>query len=67
MELGERIKQLRAASRFATQKELADAAGVHVTALSHWESGRREPRRAGLEALAAALGVPVSAFFTEAA
>lgn len=42
---------------FGTDKVFAAAAGLNPSALSHWRGGRFQPRRAGLDKLAAAIGV----------
>lgn len=39
-----------------TQHELAAASGINQTMISRWETGRVEPRRSSISALAAALG-----------
>jgi transcriptional regulator with XRE-family HTH domain len=57
--LGRAIRQLRDA-RGLKQKELADAADVNVTAISHIERGRANPAWGTVTRIAAALDVPVS-------
>jgi transcriptional regulator with XRE-family HTH domain len=57
--LGQAIRQLRDA-RGLKQKELADAADVNVTAISHIERGRANPAWGTVTRIAAALDVPVS-------
>lgn len=54
--VGMRIAAARRARRL-TQRDLADAAAVHVGTLGKIEQGQRRPSDAVLEALAAALGV----------
>jgi transcriptional regulator with XRE-family HTH domain len=57
--LGRAIRQLRDA-RGLTQRELADAADVNVTAISHIERGRTNPAWGTVRRIAGALDVPVS-------
>ena len=57
--LGRAIRQLRDA-RGLTQKELADAADVNATAISHIERGRTNPAWGTVKRIAAALDVRVS-------
>lgn len=52
----ERLKQARA-DRGWTQRELARRAGMHPTAISHFENGAREPSLRNLVALIEALRV----------
>lgn len=40
-----------------TQKELAEAAGIHPVQVSHLENGRHRPTTTTLKKLSAALGV----------
>ncbi len=40
--LGERLKELRE-QRHLTQKEVADALGIHSVTYLHYEKGHREP------------------------
>ena len=40
-----------------TQAELAEKAGMHVTIISHYETGRRTPSMVNLRILVDALGV----------
>lgn len=47
--------------RDLTQRDLAEAVGVHVTAVSHWEQGLSRPSVLRLAAVAKALGVTVDA------
>ena len=51
--------RLRAARLTANlkQSDLAERAGCCVTAICHWETGRREPNAVNLVALCGALGV----------
>ena len=42
-------------SKQITQQELADRMGGHVTALSHWEDGRRRPSYENIQKLCVAL------------
>jgi transcriptional regulator with XRE-family HTH domain len=44
-----------------SQEELADRAGLHRTAISLSETGKRNPRLDTMARLADALGVPVTA------
>jgi transcriptional regulator with XRE-family HTH domain len=57
-EFREILKRERTA-RSLSQYELAEAAGVHHSAISLWESGARWPTTQNLARLAAALKVPV--------
>jgi transcriptional regulator with XRE-family HTH domain len=57
--LGRAIRQLRDAHGL-TQKELADAADVNATAISHIERGRTNPAWGTVKRIAAALDVRVS-------
>ncbi|MCL6563282.1 MAG: helix-turn-helix domain-containing protein [Firmicutes bacterium] len=59
-----RIRALRRA-RGWTQQQLAQAAGCGQSFLSEIETGKANPTQAMLEAIAAALGVPVSQLFVE--
>lgn len=54
-----RIENLRERAGL-TQLDLADATGVHATAVSHWENGFSRPDISRLPAVALALGVSVS-------
>jgi len=63
--LGRAIRQLRDA-RGLTQKELADAADVNATAISHIERGRTNPAWGTVKRIAAALDVRVSEVATRA-
>ena len=55
-EIGRTIERRRRA-RGMTQKQLADAAGLHPTQISLYENGRRLPRPETLRSIAAALGL----------
>lgn len=57
--LGEAVRQLRE-ERGLTQRQLADAADINPTWVSHIESGRTNPAWGTVARLAGALGVPVS-------
>lgn len=57
--LGRAIRQLRD-ERGLKQKELANAADMNVTAISHLEHGRANPAWGTVKRIAAALGVTVS-------
>ena len=57
--LGQAVRQLRFERRL-TQRELADAADVNETWVSHIESGRTNPAWGTVDRLARALGVTVS-------
>ncbi len=54
--VGDNLKELRTLSAL-TQEELADKAGLTVTALSRIERNQAEPRPSTLRKLAEALGV----------
>lgn len=58
--LGQAIRQLRS-ERTLTQRQLADAADVNETWISHIEAGRTNPAWGTVARIAAALGVEVSA------
>jgi transcriptional regulator with XRE-family HTH domain len=49
-----RLRELRERHGFS-QRELAEAVGVHESALSRWESGERVPRTDAAARLAAVL------------
>jgi len=53
-----RIAELREKKKL-TQEQLAKEIGVHVTAVSHWETGFARPDMGRLPVLAKALGVSV--------
>lgn len=55
--LGDAIKLLRAEYGL-TQEDLSERSGLHITEISRLESGRRNPKMATLEQLAAGLKVP---------
>lgn len=55
-----RITELRE-RRALSQRDLADALGVHYTAVNHWERGMARPSVTRLAAVAKALGVTVDA------
>ena len=57
--LGRAIRQLRD-ERGLRQKDLAQAADMNVTAISHIERGRANPAWGTVRRIASALGVPVS-------
>lgn len=57
--LGEAVRQLRE-QRGLTQRQLADAADINPTWISHIESGRTNPAWGTVARLAGALGVAVS-------
>jgi len=54
--LGQRITHFRKMAGFS-QKDLADAAGISLSALSRYETGKREPNAAAIMSLAKALNV----------
>jgi transcriptional regulator with XRE-family HTH domain len=58
--LGRAIRQFRD-ERGLRQQELADAADVNVTAISHIERGRGNPAWGTVKRIATALDVPLSA------
>jgi transcriptional regulator with XRE-family HTH domain len=60
--LGAQVKHLRQATNLTIAKA-AQAAGVSVAMLSKIENGQTSPSLATLQALAAALNVPMTAFF----
>lgn len=57
--LGRAVRELRL-ERGLTQRELAEAADLNVTWLSHIEAGRPNPAWGTVARIASALGVPVS-------
>jgi transcriptional regulator with XRE-family HTH domain len=61
MELGSRIAAWRKA-RGWSQRQLAEAVGVTVSAVSYWESGTTKPSR-HLEKVVAAFGVEMAEFY----
>jgi transcriptional regulator with XRE-family HTH domain len=56
-DLGRAIKEIREEAGL-TQEQVAEAAGLHWTAISHLESGRRNPKYKTLKAVAKGLKVP---------
>jgi transcriptional regulator with XRE-family HTH domain len=65
-ELGTRIRTLRLERR-RTLRQLADATGLSVSMVSMLERGRANPSIGTLVATAAALGVPMTSLFGDAA
>ncbi len=61
---GKRVQELRIASD-NTQKELAKAAGIHVSFLSDIERGNKAPRLDIVVNIAEALGVHISDLFRD--
>ncbi|HEY7309662.1 MAG TPA: helix-turn-helix transcriptional regulator [Gemmataceae bacterium] len=59
-----RLRELRAQAGLS-QKELADKAGIVLSAVGHLEAGRRSPSWETVLALCAALGVDCTAFTIE--
>lgn len=57
--LGQAIRELRS-ERSLTQRQLADAADVNETWISHIESGRTNPAWGTIARIAAALGVSIA-------
>lgn len=53
--LPKNLKRLRLAKEW-TQEKLAKRSKINVAAISHYETGRREPNRTNLEKLRKALG-----------
>lgn len=64
--LGARIREARLEKRW-TQRRLADAAGFDSQAVSDYERERHQPSLQRLEAIAQALGKPLSFFVDEPA
>lgn len=62
MTFGEKVKQLRVTQNM-TQDALADAAGITKASLSNYERNKRCPQYPAAEAIANALGVPVSELY----
>lgn len=65
MNLGTRIKTWRCKREWTTT-QLAEAVGVSVSAVSHWESGKKHattPTQKNLLAIAAALGITMEQFY----
>lgn len=56
---GERIARLRKGAAL-TQADLAGQMGVSMTSICYWEQDRSRPKRARIDALAGALGVPAA-------
>jgi transcriptional regulator with XRE-family HTH domain len=56
-DLGRAIRQIREEAGL-TQEQVAEVAGLHPTAISHLESGRRNPKYNTLKAVANGLRVP---------
>lgn len=46
-----------------TQTELAEAAGVTVSAVSYWEAGKTSPKQEHLESVVEALGLTMAQFY----
>jgi transcriptional regulator with XRE-family HTH domain len=63
VDVGARLRALREARRLSI-KALAEASGLAVNTLSLIEHGKSSPSVSTLQQLAAALRVPISAFFT---
>lgn len=63
--LGQAIRTLRA-ERGLTQRQLADAADINETWISHIEAGRTNPAWGTVVRIAGALGVRVSELATQA-
>jgi len=59
VKIGQRLREIRI-SRFLTQAELAEAAGIHVDQVGRIERDEVEPRLSTIRKLAAALGVEPS-------
>ena len=62
MDLGTRIAQWRRA-RGLTQRDLANAVGVSVSAVSYWESNTHPPSQKHLDAIVRALGLTMERFY----
>ncbi len=62
MTFGEKVKQLRVTQNM-TQDALANVAGITKASLSNYERGKRCPGYPAAEAIANALGVPVSELY----
>lgn len=62
-QFGNRVKDLRLA-RGLSQEELAFRAGIHRTYLGGIERGERNPALKNIAAIARALGVTLSEFFS---
>ena len=61
---GERVRELRRAKGLS-QEELAFKANVHRTYLGSIERGERNPSLKNINAIARALGVSLSEFFSD--
>ncbi len=61
---GKRIRMARDVAGF-TQEQLAERVGCKPVQVSRWETNAQQPKIDRLEAIAAALGRPVSFFFSE--
>lgn len=59
MTIGERIKQARK-EKGLTQKRLGELSGTSEGTVKQYELGKRQPRLAQLQAIAAALGLPTA-------
>jgi transcriptional regulator with XRE-family HTH domain len=65
MPLKDKLKELRKAADL-TQQQLANRAGLSMTAVVHIESGRiKDPRMSTLKAIAQVLGVTVNDLITD--
>jgi transcriptional regulator with XRE-family HTH domain len=63
--IGKRLRELRK-KRGLSQGDIADGTGMHKAYISRVENGHTVPSLAGIERLAAALGVPLHGVFREA-
>jgi SOS-response transcriptional repressor LexA len=63
--LGQRVRSLREAKGFS-QKGLASAARIGIATLSRIENGKHDPTQTTLQRLAGALGISLSALYSEA-
>ena len=63
---GRRVRDLRRAAGM-TQEDLAERCGLFRTYMSRIETGKANPTLTMIHALAASLGVPVTALFGEVA
>lgn len=61
---GRRLRELREQAGL-TQKELADRAGLHLSAITRFEQGIREPTWSTVRSLGQVLGVSCEAFNQE--
>ena len=64
MTTGQLIKAARKKAGM-TQAQLAEKAGVAAITIQQYELGKRQPRLAQLQAIAAALGVPVQELISD--